>query len=67
MEITFHFIHEFDEKFDVTINGNTIHSPISGTTYKITLNGENETVMIESNSFPDIRVRVKEIKIYYIE
>ena len=67
MEITFQFRHEFDEEFNVTINGNSIHSPISGTTYKLTLNRENETVMMESNGFPDVRIVVKEIKIYYIE
>lgn len=67
MEITFHFIHEFDEEFDVTINGNSIHSPISGTRYTLTVNGADNTVRMESNSFPDIRIRVTEIKTYYIE
>lgn len=67
MEITFHFGHRFDEEFNVTINGNSIHSPISGTTYTLTLNGANEVVRMESNSFPDINIKVKEIKIYYIE
>lgn len=67
MEITFKFIHEFDEEFDVTINGDSIHSPISGTRYSLTLDGGDNTITIQSNSFPDIRVKVTEIKIYYIE
>ena len=67
MEITFHFDHSFDEEFNVTINGNSIDIPISGTTYTLTLNGANEVVRMESNSFPDINIKVKEIKIYYIE
>lgn len=67
MEITFRFVHEFDEEFDVTINGDSIHSPISGTRYSLTLDGGDNTITIQSNSFPDIRVRITEIKIYYIE
>ena len=67
MEITFNFIHEFDEEFDVTINGDSIHSPISGTRYSLTLDGGDNTITIQSNSFPDIRVKVTEIKIYYAE
>ncbi len=67
MEIKFHFIHEFDEEFDLTINGNNIHSPISGTRYTLNLNGGDNTITFESNSFPDIRIRVRDIKIYYIE
>lgn len=67
MEITFHFNHSFDEKSNIKINGDYIDIPISGTTYTLMLNGENEAVRMESNSFPDIRIKVKEIKIYYIE
>lgn len=67
MEIKFNFIHKFNEEFDVTINGNYIHSPIRGTTYTLTVNGGDNTITMESNSFPNVRVRVREIKIYYIK
>lgn len=67
MEITFSFAHEFDENFILQINGNSMVIPSGGTAYKLTLNGADETVRLESNSFPDVRVRVREIKIYYIE
>lgn len=67
MEITFHFNHSFDEQSNIKINGDYIDIPISGTTYTLTLNGADEMVRMESNSFPDIRIKVKEIKIYYIE
>lgn len=67
MEITFSFAHEFDENFILEINGNSMIIPSGGTAYKLTLNRENETVMMESNGFPDVRIVVKEIKIYYIE
>ena len=71
MEITFHFIHEFDEEFDITLtyNGevNTVHIPTSGTRYTLNLNGGDNTITMESNSFPDIRITVTEIKTYYIE
>lgn len=67
MEITFHFNHSFDEQSNIKINGDSIDIPISGTTYTLTLNGADEVVRMESNSFPDIRIKVKEIKIYYIE
>lgn len=71
MEITFRFIHEFDEEGDITLtyNGeaNAVHIPISGTRYTLNLDGGDNTITMESNSFPDIIITVTEIKIYYIE
>lgn len=67
MEIRFSFAHEFDENFMLEINGNSMLIPSGGTAYKLTLNGGDNTITMESNSFPDVRVRVREIKIYYIE
>lgn len=71
MEITFRFAHQFDEESNITLtyNGeeNTVHIPISGTRYTLNLNGGDNTITMESNSFPDIRITVTEIKTYYIE
>ena len=67
LEITFHFDHSFGEQSNIKINGDSIDIPISGMTYTLTLNGADEVVRMESNSFPDINIKVKEIKIYYIE
>lgn len=71
MEITFQFVHEFEEESNITLtyNGgaNTVHIPTRGTKYTLTLNGADEAVRMESNSFPDIRIIVTDIKIKYTE
>ena len=71
MEITFNFVHEFEEESDITLtyNGeaNTVHIPTEGTRYSLTLDGGDNTITMASNSFPDIRITVTEIKTYYIE
>lgn len=72
MEITFQFAQAFDEEADITLTYNgevfPVHISIGGTPkYTLTLDGADETVRMESNSFPDVRVRVREIKIYYTE
>lgn len=72
MEITFRFAHEYDEDRNITLtyNGvaNTVRIPIGGTpSYTLTLNGGDNTITMESSAFPDIRITVTEIKIYYAE